>query len=43
MNSLKIENKDNLIEILAYNEENGKYYQIENGKMIPVSFFDKYK
>ncbi|WP_418755411.1 metallophosphoesterase [Eubacterium ventriosum] len=29
--------------LLAYNEENGKYYQVENGKMIPVSFFDKYK
>lgn len=29
--------------LLAYNEENGKYYQIENGKMIHVRPFDKYQ
>lgn len=29
--------------LLAYDEENGKYYQVENGKMIPVRTFDKYQ
>lgn len=27
--------------LLAYDEENGKYYQVENGRMIPVRPFDK--
>lgn len=29
--------------LLAYDEENGKYYQVENGKMLPVRPFDKYQ
>ena len=29
--------------LLAYDEENGKYYQMENGKMIPVRPFNKYR
>ena len=29
--------------LLAYDEENGKYYQAENGKMIPVRPFSKYR
>ena len=29
--------------LLAYDEENGKYYQVENDKMIPVRPFDKYQ
>lgn len=29
--------------LLAYDEENGKYYQVENRKMIPVRTFDKYQ
>lgn len=29
--------------LLAYDEENGKYYQVENGKMIPVRTIDKYQ
>lgn len=29
--------------LLAYDEENGKYYQIENGKMMLVRIFNKYK
>ena len=29
--------------LLAYDEENGKYYQVENSKMIPVRPFDKYQ
>ena len=29
--------------LFAYDEENGKYYQVENSKMIPVRPFDKYQ
>ena len=29
--------------LLAYDEENGKYYQVENSKMIPVRPFDMYQ
>ncbi|MCR5732990.1 MAG: metallophosphoesterase [Lachnospiraceae bacterium] len=29
--------------LLAFDEHDGKYYQIENGKMIPVRPFDKYR
>lgn len=29
--------------LLAYNEEDGKYYQVESGKMIPVRAFDRYQ
>ena len=29
--------------LLAYDEENGKYYQAEDGKLIPVSPFAKYQ
>ena len=28
--------------LLVYDEEKGKYYQVENRKMIPVRPFDKY-
>ena len=29
--------------LLAYDEEKGKYYQVEKRKMIPVRTFDKYQ
>ena len=29
--------------LLAYDEGNGNYYQVENSKMIPVRTFDKYQ
>lgn len=29
--------------LLAYDEETEKYYQMENGKMIPVRPFDRYR